>query len=188
MVRLREAARERQREEGGEGGLRGPAVALLDPAQTLALAFVPPSDLVGGDRDMRNEFNVARDAARVVVMFVSNAEDVEEAGAGSHWSALVVDKQTRVATHFDSMAGAPNEHVARRLTKQAEALLGLAPLSFQKGDGPTQTNGFDCGAYALATAIRVVQGSDSWLTPLDVRARLFDLIEQLLLRLESDET
>lgn len=96
--------------------------------------------------------------ADLVVMPVSNNEDADAAGGGSHWSLLIFrrgeDGMTGRFEHFDSCSNA-NGPSARGLMAAIVPLLfpdGSQPQRMQlvRMTTPQQANGSDCGVYALA--------------------------------------
>jgi sentrin-specific protease 8 len=89
---------------------------------------------------------------------VNDNDDVSVAGGGSHWSLLAYLRDENAFAHFDS-AGGRNDAAAARLAKTlADALMDekkkSPAVTFASGrsGAPRQTNGYDCGVFALATA------------------------------------
>jgi hypothetical protein len=83
-----------------------------------------------------------------------------------HWTLLVITPAARQIEYFDSFSGNPNSH-----TKHVRRFLQgeLGPLykedqwmTSQNGDenSPQQTNGYDCGVFAITTARMIVNGFD----------------------------
>jgi sentrin-specific protease 8 len=88
---------------------------------------------------------------------VNDNPDASVAEGGSHWTLLVLDRTGASLrfVHHDSIRGAPNLPVARRLADALGPLVadaqGRAP-PLVEGPTPSQTNGYDCGVYVMAIA------------------------------------
>jgi sentrin-specific protease 8 len=88
---------------------------------------------------------------------VNDNPDASVAEGGSHWTLLVLDRTGASLrfVHHDSIRGAPNLPVARRLADALGPLVadaqGRAP-PLVEGPTPSQTNFYDCGVYVMAIA------------------------------------
>jgi sentrin-specific protease 8 len=152
---------------------RQPACAelvVLEPTTTFTAAMVGDADVL---HDMFSEkagraipLTQQLLGADLVVMPVSNNEDADAAGGGSHWSLLIFrrgeDGTTGRYEHYDSCNNA-NAANARALMAATAPLLfpaGSQPPRMQlaRMTTPQQANGFDCGVYALAISEIVCAG------------------------------
>lgn len=74
-------------------------------------------------------------------------------GASSHWSLLVYWPDAGAAAHFDSLPGpSRNAAAAAAALAKLRRCLKAPPASLASPPTPRQTNGHDCGAFALAIA------------------------------------
>lgn len=101
--------------------------------------------------------------------------DVRRAGGGTHWSLLAF-RRGRFSSdgrgggdrfeHFDSSPAVSNRAAADALARSAAPSLGAAAVEAANAvrhdppDAPKQTNGWDCGVYALAVARALVEDFD----------------------------
>ncbi|WOK96658.1 NEDD8-specific protease 1 [Canna indica] len=92
---------------------------------------------------------------RDLVFFTVNDNlDVSAAEGGSHWSLLVYFRETNEFVHHDSCRGVNRLH-AESLFRAVSGFVdggGGEYPRFVEGFTPQQTNGYDCGLYALAVA------------------------------------
>ncbi|XP_062182501.1 NEDD8-specific protease 1-like [Phragmites australis] len=94
---------------------------------------------------------------RLVLLPVNDNPDVSLPEGGSHWTLLVLDNTNPCGprfVHHDSLRGAPNLPVARRLADALRPLLLSSSRTVPLVEGPTprQPNGYDCGVYVMAVA------------------------------------
>lgn len=108
-----------------------------------------------------------------MLLAVSDNEDVDRAGGGSHWSLLAFDRRSNAFWHVDSApGGGRNRGAARMLAgalsplvrdRRAAAAGGGVEVrhpAFEEVEGaPRQDNGYDCGVYVMACARAVCE---SW--------------------------
>ena len=101
--------------------------------------------------------------------------DVRRADGGTHWSLLAF-RRGRCSSdgrgggdrfeHFDSSPAVSNRAAADALARSAAPSLGAAAVEAANAvrhdppDAPKQTNGWDCGVYALAVARALVEDFD----------------------------
>ena len=134
----------------------------LPPCASFMIPFIDEEDILADtpDNQFRRIFELAEHGKKLccVIMPVNNNSMAESAG-GSHWSLLVahtlVSSSPSTAMpaflHFDSSDGM-NETVARAMYEKIVSLFGWKGAAYEKAACPQQTNGCDCGAYALIFA------------------------------------
>lgn len=84
---------------------------------------------------------------------------------GSHWTLAVIFPQLKAVTHMDSFRKGPGEeNVRQNILAWVKAVLGN---SFKEEewvslsiDAPQQTNGWDCGVFAITNSLCVALGLD----------------------------
>lgn len=101
-------------------------------------------------------------------------------GGGTHWSLLVVKKETPVRSwwHFDSIPQSGNLISARAVaTKLQQVLLrpasdasSAAPVEMESCLTPPQANGYDCAIHTWAAARAVMECRDDFSVPKITRA------------------
>jgi hypothetical protein len=74
--------------------------------------------------------------------------------ACSHWSLLLCHVSTGRMVHFDSN-GRYNQEAARKTALHVSKLMGTAAWEPVRAAVPQQTNGYDCGMYAVMFADRL---------------------------------
>jgi sentrin-specific protease 8 len=95
---------------------------------------------------------------QLVFIPVNNNEDPTAQQAGSHWSMLVWIKTQARFCHFDSSAGC-NKRAAEATARALQSVVRPGATSsstiISHESTPQQTNGYDCGVYAMAIAATV---------------------------------
>ncbi len=132
---------------------------LINPTLTFWLAMAPDSaHEIFGDMDLQSK--------QLIFMPVSDSEDMESAGSGSHWSLVVYHKSSDTFYSYDSHQN-HNEGAARRLAKAMSPLVSSKnqKFKFENRRTPQQTNGADCGCFVLAITQYLMEhaGDDSQL-------------------------
>eukprot|EP01018_Ginkgo_biloba_P037592 Gb_29482 [translate_table: standard] len=88
----------------------------------------------------------------LVIFPVNNNKDVGRAEGGTHWSLLVYHRKKNVFEHYDSFSG-DNMLYARKLFAKIKDFMSPAVAAkLIEHFTPQQSNGYDCGLYALAIA------------------------------------
>lgn len=88
----------------------------------------------------------------LILLPVNNSTDANTANSGSHWSLLVISTADEQYLHFDSANGV-NKLPARLLAQKMQRLLDLdKQAELTAADFARQTNGYDCGMYAIGAA------------------------------------
>lgn len=153
---------------------------LINPTLTFWLSMSPDSaQEIFGEMDMSSK--------ELIFMPVTDSEDMESAGSGSHWSLVIYNKSQDTFYSYDSHHN-HNKAAARRLAK-AMAPLVSQQFKFESRPTPQQTNGADCGCFVLAITECLMNhsGNDSQLSDIcstDVvagyRSKICNLIGDLL--------
>lgn len=137
--------------------------ATFAPGDDADLLLLPPSIpyLLSNLPDAASVAAVAEPlrlrSRRLALLPVNDNPDASVPEGGSHWTLLVLDGTGAGPrfVHHDSIRGAPNLPVARRLAETLGPLLadasGRAP-PLRQGPTPRQTNAYDCGVYVMAIA------------------------------------
>ena len=133
---------------------RSPAdVAFVDASMSFLLGNLSPTEV----SSVLASTKVS--SASVILALVNDECDVKRVDGGSHWSLLVFRKGIGWSHYDSSQTGGSRANKANANTLAA----ALAPyvrsgdgdggvVNHKPPDAPTQVNGYDCGAYALATA------------------------------------
>lgn len=88
----------------------------------------------------------------IVLPVNNNCQEKE----GTHWSLLLYDKIHEVFWHFDSLEGTNREH-AVQLANNLKLFLGVnGEVEFFEVECPQQSNGYDCGCFALYFAHNII--------------------------------
>lgn len=85
--------------------------------------------------------------------------------SGNHWTLAVVLPQKRAVLHMDSLRGGRgNPAVTNKILEWVKVTLGddfvASEWSVVNIDGPTQTNGWDCGVFTITNALCMALGLD----------------------------
>ena len=107
--------------------------------------------------DLGRGLAFARDKPRVVATAVSDAEALV-VGGSSHWSLLMYHVDEDRAAHYDSMGSTKNVSSAAKAAKQLARCFRREAPTLDHAPTPRQTNGHDCGAFALAVAGALLRG------------------------------
>lgn len=83
----------------------------------------------------------------------------------AHWTLAVVFPQLKAVTHMDSFRrGHGDPHVHERLLNWAKTMMGSAFKQEEwvslNIDAPQQTNGWDCGVFAITNSLCIALGID----------------------------
>jgi len=93
----------------------------------------------------------------VVATAVSDA-DALVVGGSSHWSLLVYWVAEDRSAHYDSLGHPKNARAAEAAAAKLARCFGRRAAAPDHARTPRQTNGHDCGAFALAVAGAVLRG------------------------------
>ena len=93
----------------------------------------------------------------VVATAVSDA-DALVVGGSSHWSLLVYWVAEDRSAHYDSLGHPKNARAAEAAAAKLARCFGRRAAPPDHARTPRQTNGHDCGAFALAVAGAVLRG------------------------------
>ncbi|CAG8608977.1 1893_t:CDS:2, partial [Paraglomus occultum] len=94
--------------------------------------------------------------AKIIFFPINNSKNHETANAGSHWTLLVCDNRANVGAfaHYNSAgSNIPTnaQKLAEKLCEKLEVDKDyLSPKIYNDYEYPQQTNGADCGVYAIA--------------------------------------
>lgn len=85
------------------------------------------------------------------LFFVIN--DTSNGSRGTHWSLLLLNKQTKTFCHYDSLKGM-NDKIALELSKKLSNYFEIWQII--DIDCEQQTNNTDCGIYVLDNMLRII--------------------------------
>lgn len=126
------------------------SVAFVHPATAQLLKFEAPDTIL-----LPSYF----EGKRWVFFPVNNSSDRWEVSGGSHWSLLCWNEADGGAWfHVDSLRQ-QNLRIAETLASRMKPF--LPGLGVHRVDSPQQSNGFDCGVFALLAMERIAQHATS---------------------------
>jgi sentrin-specific protease 8 len=170
-------------------------IAIIDPAQSFALLYLPSQDLVGGGNPLQNiYYKASLPSCQYIAIFVNNSSNPDQSGSGSHWSLLVINKTNQTSIHYDSCSGF-NTQVAKEYhnaiihliqtsttTTVATTTTTVATTTTTKfkfideSNLEKQPNAWDCGCFAISFLHRIIN-PNQYLLPNEVRNALIHIVK-----------
>ncbi|KAI0176161.1 cysteine proteinase [Hypoxylon sp. FL1284] len=118
-------------------------IVLLRPTMTILMMSVKDNAMV------RDALPDLRDVTHIFLP-INDANNLNQAESGSHWSLLLVSILDGVAFHYDSLNGANNKE-AWEATSRLASVLGKELRFHYLRDTPQQENSSDCGVFVCIT-------------------------------------
>ena len=89
-----------------------------------------------------------------VLFPVSNNNQVDMPGGGTHWSLLLYSRQKNVFYHHDPIYPINNMHASELINKISTADSSFS-ITRENVKTPQQKNGYDCGPYVMLFPIKL---------------------------------
>ena len=137
---------------------------------TDKILFVSPAitQLIRASKDgkaIKETLKGLRITERDWVLFpVSNNNQVDMPGGGTHWSLLLYSRQKNVFYHHDPIFPINFMHATELINKISTADSSFS-INRKNVETPQQKNGYDCGPYVMLFANKIVDNLSEGLDP-----------------------